>query len=79
MTVLDADKAQTPVSDYFALLERGETVVLYRDDKPFAELRRIEGAGVQRPIGLAKGEFIVPDNIVDPMSDEELQEWGLID
>ena len=50
----------------------GETIVITRDDQPVAEIRPLRGAKGRRPIGLAKGEFVVPDDFDDPLPDDIL-------
>ena len=44
----------------------GESVVVTRAGRPVAELRPIQSHG-KRPYAVAKGEFVVPDDINDPL------------
>jgi len=51
-------------------VEAGERVVISREGRPVAELRRIEPAAREpRPYGLAAGEFTVPDDFDYPLPD----------
>jgi len=57
-------------------VEAGERVVVYREGRPVAELRRIEPATRKpRPFGLAAGEFTVPDDFDAPLPDDILQSF----
>ena len=53
-------------------VRRGETVVITREDEPVAEIRPLRNGKGRRPIGLAKGEFVVPDDFDDPLPDDIL-------
>jgi antitoxin (DNA-binding transcriptional repressor) of toxin-antitoxin stability system len=55
-------------------VEPGERIVVTQDGKPVAELPPIEApAREPRPVGLAAGEFSVPDGFDDPLPDEILR------
>jgi len=58
--------------EYLDRVLRGETVVITREDQPVAETRPLRGGKGRRPIGLAKGEFVVPDDFDDPLPDDIL-------
>jgi prevent-host-death family protein len=66
-------EAKATLSALLDRVERGETVVITRHNKPVAELRPVQTAtrGL-RPWGLAKGEFVVPDDFNDPLPDDLL-------
>ncbi|HET7433984.1 MAG TPA: type II toxin-antitoxin system Phd/YefM family antitoxin [Thermoanaerobaculia bacterium] len=51
----------------------GETVVVFEKDQPVAEMRPIVRRTGKRPIGLAKGDFVVPDDFNDPLPEDVLQ------
>ena len=63
--------------DPSALLDRveaGERLVVSRDGRPVAELRPVAPAlRGPRPIGLAAGEFTVPDDFDAPLPDDLLR------
>ena len=55
-------------------VEAGEAIVVTRDGQAIAELRPVtSGSPVARPIGLAAGEFTVPDDFDSPLPDEILR------
>src|SRR5438874_3684933 len=51
----------------------GETLVVTEHDRPIAEIRPIEMVRKPRPFGLAKGEFVVPDDFDAPLPDDVLK------
>ncbi|HYK04565.1 MAG TPA: type II toxin-antitoxin system Phd/YefM family antitoxin [Thermoanaerobaculia bacterium] len=51
----------------------GETVVVFEKDRPVAEMRPLARREGKRPIGLAKGEFVVPDDFNDPLPEDVLE------
>lgn len=53
----------------------GETLVLFREEQPVAEIRPISGENGLRPIGLAQGEFVVPDDFDAPLPDDVLDPY----
>lgn len=60
--------------EYLHRLLDGETIVVFENARPVAEMRPLpakrEGL---RPIGLAKGDFVVPDDFDDPLPEDLLQ------
>ena len=64
------------LSYFLKLVKGGEKVVICDRNVPVAELTALpEEPTGKRPIGLFKGEFTVPDQFFEPMTDEELDEW----
>jgi prevent-host-death family protein len=58
-------------SEFLARVEAGETVVISRRGVPVAELRAVQEPRVnERPIGLAVGEFEVPNSFFEPVPPE---------
>jgi antitoxin (DNA-binding transcriptional repressor) of toxin-antitoxin stability system len=51
---------------YLHRVLEGETVVVFEKDRAVAEMRPLVKRAGKRPIGLAKGEFVVPDDFDDP-------------
>lgn len=66
-------EAKATLSALLDRVEKGETIVITRHNEPVAELRPLKAAtrGL-RPWGLAKGEFVVPDDFNDPLPDDVL-------
>jgi antitoxin (DNA-binding transcriptional repressor) of toxin-antitoxin stability system len=63
--------AATNLALYLDELTPGETLVLYSRNKPVAELRLLRKKRMCKPrIGVAKGEFAVPDSFFQPLPDE---------
>jgi antitoxin (DNA-binding transcriptional repressor) of toxin-antitoxin stability system len=66
--------AKTNLSRYLAELTPGEVLVVCNRNQPVAELRSVRKKGVRKPrIGVAKGEFAVPDAFFDPLPAEILK------
>jgi len=51
----------------------GETVVVFEKDQPVAEMRPLAKRSGKRPMGLAKGDFVVPDDFNDPLPEDVLE------
>jgi prevent-host-death family protein len=76
MKTVGLAEAKATLSALLDRVEKGETVTITRHNQPIAELRPLK-APVKgpRPWGLAKGEFVVPDDFNDPLPDDELDLW----
>jgi antitoxin (DNA-binding transcriptional repressor) of toxin-antitoxin stability system len=59
--------------EYLHRVLDGETVIVFENDSPVAEMRPLAKRTGSRPIGLAKGDFVVPDDFNDPLPDDVLQ------
>lgn len=73
MKKVSVAEAKARLSALLDQVERGETVTITRRNEPIAELRPVKAPtrGL-RPWGLAKGEFVVPDDFNDPLPDDIL-------
>jgi antitoxin (DNA-binding transcriptional repressor) of toxin-antitoxin stability system len=60
---------------YLHRVLEGETVVVYRADQAVAEIRPLSESAGLRPFGLARGDFVVPDDFDDPLPDEVLEQF----
>lgn len=58
---------------YLHRVMEGETVVVFEKDQPVAEMRPLAKRAGKRPMGLAKGDFVVPDDFDDPLPEDVLQ------
>ena len=58
---------------YLHRVLEGETVVVFDNDRAVAEMRPLTTRSGKRPIGLAKGDFVVPDDFNDPLPEDVLQ------
>ncbi len=50
----------------------GETIVVYEGERAVAEIRPVAETDKLRPVGLAEGEFVVPDDFDEPLPDDVL-------
>jgi prevent-host-death family protein len=69
--------AKTQLSKLLAEIERGEDVVIARRGKPVARLVRYEPKK-RAPLGWLKLPGPIDPAAFDPMTEEELREWGLV-
>lgn len=70
MATITLEEIQRDPKGLLERLQAGETVLLTDHDKALAEIKPIRK---QRPIGLAKGQFVVPDDFDDPLPEEMLK------
>ena len=57
-------------------VEAGETVLVFRGDRPVAEIKPvIPNRKKPRPFGLCAGEFTVPDDFDDPLPDTVVSDF----
>ena len=51
--------------------------MLCNRNQPVAEIRSLPKKGRQKPrLGVAKGEFVIPDSFFEPLSDEILKAFS---
>jgi prevent-host-death family protein len=68
--------AKARLSEYLKLVERGETVVLARRNRPIAEIKPIrQRIDRPRPSGLCAGEFEVPESFDEPLPESVLADF----
>jgi antitoxin (DNA-binding transcriptional repressor) of toxin-antitoxin stability system len=60
--------------EYLHRVLEGETLVLFRNERPVAEIRPLIAEAGLRPFGLAKGEFVVPDDFDAPLPNDVLDD-----
>jgi antitoxin (DNA-binding transcriptional repressor) of toxin-antitoxin stability system len=71
MIILNIDEAKTHLSRFLDALQRGETILLCKRNRPIAEIRPLpEPNNEPRPIGLGKGAFTVPSSFSEPLPDD---------
>ena len=80
MCQMNVLEAQTNFSKIIAMLERGEEkeVIVARAGKPAVRITWIEQEDVSKRIGVAKGKFVLPDDI-DECNDEIARMFGMIE
>ncbi len=69
------EEVEQNLHEYLHRVLEGETLVLFRKEQPVAEIRPFSGETGLRPFGLAKGEFVVPDDFDAPLPDELLDQF----
>lgn len=77
MQVVSVHEVKANLAEYLDKVERGETLVIARHDKPIAELRPVPETGTpkhRRP-GLARGKISIAPDAFAPISEEELADW----
>ena len=76
MSTISIQDIQRDLPGFIQRIEACESFVVLRDDQPLAEVKAIiQGNHKPRPFGLCAGEFTVPDDFDDPLSDEILKEF----
>ncbi|HWS71879.1 MAG TPA: type II toxin-antitoxin system Phd/YefM family antitoxin [Thermoanaerobaculia bacterium] len=61
--------------EYLHRVLDGETLIVYRQEEAVAEIRPLSSSRNLRPIGLAKGEFVVPDDFDAPLPEDVLEQF----
>ncbi len=80
MTTINVDEIQGDLVGYLRNAKAGETFLLTQFGQPLAEIKPVMPAEegktkALRPIGLAEGEFVVPDDFDAPLPEEILREF----
>ena len=66
------EEVEKGAAEYLHRVLDGETIVVYEGARAIAEIRPIIETDKLRPVGLAEGEFVVPDDFDDPLPDDLL-------
>jgi len=75
MVRVNVHEAKTHLSRLLDQAMAGEEVVIMRSGKPLVRLTPLEWAPLPRQLGTAKGDFVVPDDFDEPLSDEILAQF----
>ena len=76
MTLVSVDEIKGDLPAYLARVEAGETLVITQAGKPVAEIKPlVEPQAGSRPFGLCEGDFTVPDDFDEPLSESVLAEF----
>lgn len=75
MVEVGVHEAKSTLSRLLLLVEAGEEVVILRGRDPVARLVPI--AAPTRLLGEDRGRYEVPDDFDAPLSDEELERFGM--
>lgn len=66
------EEVENEAAEYLHRVIEGETIVVYQGERPVAEIRPLKETATLRPVGLAAGEFFVPDDFDDPLPEDLL-------
>ena len=75
MKIVTIHKAKTTLSQLIAEAEAGEEIVLARGKEPVVKLVPVAKRG-ERKFGALKGKIKIGREFFEPMTEEELREWG---
>ncbi len=71
MIRLNTSEVKTHLARCLKALERGETILLCKRNKPIAEIRPLPPSRKEpRPIGLCKGQFEIPASFFEALPDD---------
>lgn len=68
------DIVRDPVG-FLRRVEAGESLIVTRSDSPVAEVKPLTRPKRPRPVGLADGEFVVPDDFDSPLPETVLRDF----
>ena len=77
MKVYTIHEAKTNLSKLIQKACDGEEVIIARGDKPVAKIVPIAPSQKKRVPGGFEGKIWWSEDAFDPLTDEELREWGL--
>ena len=66
------EQVENEAAEYLHRVIEGETIVVYQGERAIAEIRPMTETETLRPVGLAAGQFVVPDDFDDPLPDDLL-------
>lgn len=74
--VVKLSEFERDAGKYLRQVAAGESLVVIDNDKPIAEIKPLSGSVMSpRPIGLAAGEFTVPDDFDAPLPPEIIDDF----
>jgi prevent-host-death family protein len=74
---VNVHEAKTQLSKLLAKVEQGEEVVIARDGKPIAKLVPFRAPAKRLRTGDWKGRIWMSPDFDEPLSEKELEEWGM--
>jgi antitoxin (DNA-binding transcriptional repressor) of toxin-antitoxin stability system len=73
MVHVNVHEARTHLSRYLEQVEKGETIILCRNNRPVAEIRLLATAGRKvRRFGLDRGIVVIHPEFYEPLDEETL-------
>jgi prevent-host-death family protein len=76
LTTVNISQAKRNLSGLIKKASQGEEVIIKRGSKPVAWLIPIHYGKKKRMPGSMKGKFSVGPEFFEPLSDDELSDWG---
>jgi len=77
MIRLNVHEAKTHLSRYLERVLQGEVILLCRRNVPIAEIRALPSKRTRkRPVGLGRGEFVLPESFFEPLPEPILRAFG---
>lgn len=77
MVQINVHEAKTHLSRYLDRVERGETIILCRHNRPIAEIRPLAGSEVKgRKFGLDRGSVVIGPEFFEPLDEETLRDFS---
>jgi antitoxin (DNA-binding transcriptional repressor) of toxin-antitoxin stability system len=73
MKMVNIHEAKTHLSRYLGELDPGETLVICNRNQPVAELRSLAAKAPHPRIGVARGEFEIPESFSEPLPGDVLK------
>ena len=70
-------QAKTNLSKLIREAENGQSVIIARGKKPVAKIVALEKRSKKRAPGRLKGKIRIHPSFFDPMTREELADWGI--
>ena len=75
MATVSIEQAKQQVDALFARVEAGEQIIV--EDAGVGKIMLVPmGDAERRGAGRFRGQFTVPDSFFDPITDDELKDWG---
>jgi prevent-host-death family protein len=77
MVHINVHEAKTHLSRYLDRVERGETIVLCRHNRPIAEIRPLAASERKaRQFGLDRGNVVITPEFFEPLDEETLRDFS---
>ena len=76
MITVNVHEAKTHLSHYLDEVEKGQVIQICKRNRPIAEVRHVPAPlRTERPIGLAKGTFTVPQSFFEELPEEFISQF----
>jgi antitoxin (DNA-binding transcriptional repressor) of toxin-antitoxin stability system len=76
MTAVPLEEFQRDLKGYLERVHAGETLIVLEADQPLVEIKPVAAETPKpRPFGLCAGEFTVPEDFNEPLSEEVISSF----